>query len=115
MFSKLKDMAGGAAINKAVDAIAPSLKPQLEKVTTMDASIVNDDEKFTDKMIRPAIIAISAASGGVTKMIPNFEAKLTNCLLHSRTELIKVEGEKVSLVEGFDKKLPGVLMEGLKK
>lgn len=115
MFAKFKDLAGGAALNKAIEKIAPSLKPQLEKVTTMDASVVKDDEKFTEKMIKPAILAISAASGGVTKMIPNFETKLTNCLLHSRTELMKVEGEKVSLVEGFDKKLPGVLMEGLKK
>lgn len=116
MFGKLKELAGNSAAQKVIDMIAPGLKDKLLS-TLEDASpsaIANDDN-FDSKVIEPVKLSIVAASGGVTKMLPGFDAKFKIAMLHLRDELLVLDGEAVALVNDFDKKLPDVLKSGFDK
>lgn len=114
MLNKLKNLAGGNAVNSVVEKICPSLSEQLNKVTELKPEQVKDDATFTSMVVKPALTLISASSGGVTKLIPNFNDKVSKALFNVRDELIEVNDGKVSLVDGFQAKLPTALLDGLK-
>ena len=115
MLGKLKDMAGGAAAQKVVEHITPALQPHLDKIKDLNPDVVQDDDRYKQTIVTPALTAVAAGSGGVTAMLPKFSEKFTNAMLHLRDELIVVEGGAVRLVDGFQQRLPAVLMAGIKK
>lgn len=115
MLGKLKNLAGSAALKPVVDKVTPMLEPHLEKIKALSPAAVQDDEQFKTTLIAPTLTAIAASTSGVTKMIPKFDEKFTNAMLHLRDELIIFDGNSVKLVDGFQGKLPTVLLEGLKK
>ncbi|KAB7628459.1 hypothetical protein [Alkalilimnicola sp. S0819] len=115
MFGKLKEAAGGAAVQKVVDAISPQLMEHTDKLTALKPESVRCDDTYTETFVQPALLAVSAASSGVTKLIPRFEERFSAALLHLRDELLDLGGERVALVEGFQERLPEVMLSGLKK
>ncbi len=115
MFGALKDKIGGGAIDKAVEKFAPALNEHLDKIKSLKPTDVNDDGKFDSLIIAPMLVSISGASGGVTKLIPKFNDRFKTAMFHVRNELIVIEGDKVTIVEGGQAKLPTVLVEGFKK
>ena len=114
MFGKLKEAASGGVAKKVVDAIAPQLNEHLEKVSELDPQKVNDDDFFTEKVSEPSLIAISAASSGVTKLIPGFDDKFKSAMIHIRNELVIAEEASIKLVDDFKERLPEVLLASLK-
>lgn len=115
MFGKLKESAGNAALPKVVDALSAKLVEQTDKLKEMNPDVVRDDETFTEKFSKPALVAVAAMSSGVTSLVPRFEERFSSTMLHVRDELLVLDGERVELVEGFKERLPGVMMTGFKQ
>lgn len=115
MFGKLKESAGGAAVQKVVDALSPKLMEQTDRLKDMEPDVVRDDESFTEKFSKPALVAVAAMSSGVTSLVPRFEERFSAAMLHIRDELLVLDGERVELVEGFKERLPDVMLTGFKQ
>ena len=111
MLNKLRDM----ATNKVLGLIEPHFGKQLEAIKGLSPADINDDSKYETLAIKPAFTAINAQTGMALGKLPKAEDKFRTMMFNVRDELIRVEGNKVSLVEGFAQKLPTVLLEGLKK
>ena len=58
--------------------------------------------------------AISAATSGIAKIIPGFEAKMTAILMRLRDDIIEITDGKVKLVDGYQGKLAPAIISGLK-
>lgn len=114
MLGKLKKMASSGAVDQIVGKISPDLQKQLQAITSFNVSDLQDDDHFGQLVSQPALLSITASSGGITKMIPGFEEKFMGMMLHLRNELVDLSGEMPKLQEGFQEKLPTVLLEGLK-
>ena len=121
MLGKLKNaaakMAGDGALEKVVGKLCPQLSDQLQKVQELDGKAVACDETFTSKFVSPTLVALTAATSGTTKLIPNFDGRFTDAMLHTRDELVCVcaESGKVTLTDDFRQRLPQVLLEGFQK
>jgi len=115
MFAKLKEATSGATVQKAVDAITPTLTEHLEKVRTLEPGVVRDDASYSELFVQPALLAIGASSGGVTSLIPRFNERFKEVMLRLRDELLLLDGERVELVEDFRERLPQVVLAGLKQ
>lgn len=114
MFGKLKDMASSAGLEKTVASIEPVVREHLSKAHALGATIVSDDASFAAQIVRPAYVAVVAASHGVTKLIPQFEQRFGQLMLNLRDELIVIEGGVVRLADDFQTRLPQVLINSLK-
>ena len=114
MLGKLKKMAAGGALDKIVGSLSPELQGTLQNITKFNVADLQEDEKFHGLISKPALMSITASSGGVTKLIPGFESKFMNMMLHLRNELVDLSGDTPKLQDGFQEKLPTVLMDGLK-
>ena len=113
LFDKLKEGVGEGATKKAVERATPVLKEQLGKALELGAKTLQDDEKYEAMIIKPTLISLAAQSGGLTKLIPRFDEKITKAMLLARNELLVFKGDEVTLVDGFEKKLPGIVEESL--
>jgi len=114
MLGKLKEMASTAALEKAVASFEPVVREHLSKVQVLGAAIVRDDASYAANVVRPAYLAVVAASSGATKVIPQFEDRFGRVMLALRDELVLVEDNTVRLVEDFHVRLPSVLVNSLK-
>ena len=114
MLGKLKEMASAGAAEQAVSSFEPIVREHLAKVQALGAAIVRDDVSYAAKVVQPAYLAVLAATSGVTKLIPQFEARFGRVMLALRDELVLVEGDSVRLIEDFHTRLPSVLIESLK-
>ena len=117
MLGKLKSMASSGLMDKAIDQLCPQLRPHLDKLQSFKGSELNCDETFSNKFVVPTQIALAAASGGITKMIPGFDKRFTGAMLHARNELCVIcpETDKVALASDTKDRLAGVLLEGFKQ
>ncbi len=116
MLGKLNKVAGNGALQKAADAIAPSLHEHLEKaVGELSPAMVQDDDSYRETVVSPALLVASGASGGVTSLIPGFKEKFNSAMIHLRDELLVCTETSVALAEDVKERLPNVLMEGFKK
>ncbi|REL26558.1 hypothetical protein DXX93_08175 [Thalassotalea euphylliae] len=115
MLGKLKAAAGDAATNKAASMLAPHINPVIEKMQQLSPKAIAHDASYTEKIIEPAMTTITAAAGGLTKLLPNFDEKFNACMFHLRNELLDLSGETVGLTPNFTERLPQVLAEGLKQ
>lgn len=113
----LKDKAEGPALQGAVAKLTPALAPHLEKLKALDPATVRDDALFKSRFITPTALALAAASGGVTSLIPGFNDRFARGMLHVRNELIVIDesSNNISLAADFTSRLPTVLLEGLKQ
>jgi len=114
MLGKLKGMASSGALDKVVGLLSPEMQQSLELIKQFNVSDMQDDDKYGALVSKPALVAFTASAGGVTKLIPGFDAKFMRMMLHLRNELIDLSGDFPQLQDGFQAKLPTVLMDGLK-
>lgn len=114
MLTKLKEMASTAALEKAVASFEPVVRQHLSQVQALGAAVIRDDASYAANVVRPAYLAVVAASSGATKIIPQFEERFRSVMLALRDELVLVEGTSVRLVEDFQARLPSVLVNNLK-
>ena len=114
MFDKMKKMASGGALDKVVGMLSPELQGTLESIKQYNVTDLQDDEKFGGLVSKPALMTFTASAGGVTKLIPGFDDKFMRMMLHLRNELVDLSGDIPKLQDGFQEKLPTVLMDGLK-
>jgi hypothetical protein len=114
MLGKLKGMASSGALDKAVGLLSPGMQQNLDQIKQYNVSDMQDDDKFGALVSKPALIAFTASAGGVTKLIPGFDDKFMRMMVHLRNELIDLSGDFPKLQDGFQEKLPAVLMDGLK-
>ena len=114
MLTKLKEMASSAALEKAVASFEPVVREHLSHVQTLGAAVIRDDASYAANVVRPAYLAVVAASSGATKIIPQFEDRFRSVMLALRDELVLIEGSSVRLVEDFHLRLPAVLVNNLK-
>lgn len=115
MLGKLKSAIGDGAVQKAVDTIAPSLQPHLDKLTELSPDLVQNDDSYTQKFIDPTWLAISASSGGVLNMVPKAKEKFQKAMIHLRNELLIFDGNSVKVADDASSRLPTVLLEGFKQ
>lgn len=116
MLGKLSKATGDGAVQKAADAIAPRLHEHLEKVVgELSPALIQDDDSYQQSVVSPALLVASGASGGVTSMIPGFKDRFSSAMVHLRDELLVCTETSVALAEDVRERLPGVLVEGLKK
>jgi len=113
MFGKLKEQMAGSATDKVVARIGGDLEPHIQALKQFKASDIQDDSLFESKITQPALIAIAAASSGVTQLIPGFNQKFSLALRHVRNELVCYDGDQVNLVDDYAERLPDVLKAGL--
>lgn len=114
MLTKLKEMANTAALEKVIAGFEPVVRQHLSQVQSLGAAVISDDASYAANVVRPAYLAVVAASSGATKIIPQFEDRFQKVMLALRDELVLVEGTTVRLVEDFQAKLPAVLVNNLK-
>jgi hypothetical protein len=114
MLGKLKDMAGSAALEKAIASLEPTFTEHVSKVQSLGADVIRDDVRYAQFVVEPTYLAILSASSGATKLIPEFKDRFSRLMLRVRDDLLVLEGTTVSLVEDFKAKLPKVLTESLK-
>jgi hypothetical protein len=117
LFNKLKDgvskSVGEGAAKRAVEKASPVLQEELGKALKLGAKTIQDDEKYKKMVVKPALLSLAASSGGVTKLIPGFDEKFTKAMLQARDELLVFNGDEVTLADGFEKKLPGIIEDSL--
>jgi hypothetical protein len=114
MFGKLKDLASGTAIEKAVEAVEPIVREHLSKVQALGVANVRDDTSYATHIVRPAYLAVVAAVSGATKLIPQFEERFGRIMHALRDELLVFEGDSVRLVEDYQTRLQALLVSSLK-
>lgn len=114
MLGKLKEMAGAGALDKAVASIEPVVREHLAKAQALGATVVADDTSYAAKVVQPAYLAVVAATSGVTKLIPQFEARFGRVMRALRDEVLLVDGDSVRLVDDFQARLPSVLIDGFR-
>ncbi|CAH1608032.1 hypothetical protein BTO01_13820 [Vibrio jasicida] len=114
MFGKLKAAAGDAANNKAATLITAHVEPVMEEIQGLSPTIIMEDDTYQSHVIEPTLVALQAASSGVTSMVPNFDEKFGTCMFHLRSELLELSEDKVELIADFKQQLPTAVMEGLK-
>jgi hypothetical protein len=114
MFGKLKDMAGSAALDKALANLEPLLTEQLGRVQSFGADTLRDDARFREHIAQPAYLAVTAASHGIAKLIPEFEARFSQLMFRVRDDLVVVEENTVRLVDDFKARLPQVVAKSFK-
>jgi hypothetical protein len=114
MFGKLKEAVAGGAASKMVEKVSPQLAEQLKKVESLSPEMVQDDTQYQSTFVKPCITAISAATSGIAKIIPGFEAKMTAILMRLRDDIIEITDGKVKLVDGYQGKLAPAIISGLK-
>lgn len=108
MLGKLKEGMGG----KALAAIEDLLDGQLEKLTALSPEVLRDDASFRAKFVVPAVLAIAAASGGASALIPRFNQRAEKTLFHLRDELVVEKDGRVALAADYRERLPGVIKAG---
>lgn len=115
MFGKLKELAGNAAVKSVADQIMPLIAEQLEKFKSLSPESINDDVVFDSVITQPLWLLVSSSAGGVTSLYPPLKEKFSGMMRHVRHELVVVKDGKIELVDGFKARLPGVMLDGLKK
>jgi hypothetical protein len=112
--SGVKDKADSGAVQKAVSQMAPQIQPHLEALGKLDAATVRSDDKYRTLFVSPALLAVNAASSGVTSLIPGFEGRFTRAMFHVRQELVAINDQAgtVALAADFAQRLPKVLLDG---
>ena len=115
MLGKLKGKMSDNVADKAIEKLMPMIQEKIGKIQTLSAADVSDDANFKSRVIAPSLIAVSAASSGATKLLPDFENRFSAAMFHLRNELVTIDGDTVALVDDYQKRLPTVLKEGLKK
>ena len=117
LFNKLKDgvskSMGEGVAKRAVEKASLVLQEELGKALKLGAKTIQDDEKYKKMVVKPALLSLAASSGGVTKLIPGFDEKFTKAMLQARDELLVFNGDEVTLADGFEKKLPGIIEDSL--
>lgn len=114
MFGKLKEMAGSAALDKAIANLEPVVTEQLAKVQALGAETLRDDARYSEHITQPAYLAVTAASHGITKLIPEFQDRFSRLMFRLRDDLVIIEDNAVRLVDDFKARLPQVLVDSLK-
>lgn len=114
MFGKLKDLASGTAIEKAVEAVEPIVREHLSKVQALGVASVRDDTSYAAHIVRPAYLSVVAAVSGATKLIPQFEERFSRIMHALRDELLVFEDDSVRLVEDYQSRLQALLVSSFK-
>ena len=112
-----KDKAKKAAMAKVEEAMGPTLKEKLDTFKSLKPADVQDDEKYTEVVIKPIYQAIMLQSGGALKAAQKFvdvEGKFHKGFMSIRDELITVEGDKVNLHPEFGAKVLPTLINAFK-
>jgi len=116
MFDKFKSAVADNAIRSAIEKYSPRIAEKLPEITALEPIDVRDDARFHTSTIAPALAKVVAASGGATKLIPDFEQRFSRAMLHLRNQLVVIDEPKgkVSLIPGYRDRVSQVLIEGFK-
>lgn len=113
----LLDKAKGMAMAKVEEAMGPTIKEKLDTFKGLKPADVQDDEKYTNIVIKPIYQAVELQSGGAIKAAQKFidvEGKFHQGFMNIRNELITVEGDKVNLHPEFGSKVLPTLVSAFK-
>jgi len=105
------------AMEKLENEIAPAVEEKIELFQNLKPSDVNDDEKYKALIVTPLWEAAKVQSGGAIGVAQKFvdvETKFSDGLFNVRDELVRVEGETVSLDPEFNDKVVPVLIQSIK-
>lgn len=117
MLGGLKNKALNKAISSLEEEFRPIIQEKMELFQELKPSDVNDDDKYKNFIVNPLWAVVKMQSGGAVGMAQKFidvEGKFNTGLFNVRNELIRVEGENVSLDPEFNDKIIPVLIESLK-
>lgn len=114
MFGKLKTATGNPLMQKAIDKVGPTLQPHLDQLLTLSPTTVKDDEQFDRLFIAPAGLAVGAALGGATALIPQFDERFAKAMRALRDQLLVLDETTIALVPDYQERLPTVLTDALK-
>jgi len=110
MLGKLKENASA----KALAVIEPLVATQLEKLAQLPPATVRDDASFRSKFVSPSILAVAAASGGATALVPGFNQRIEGLLFRLRDELVVEKEGRLALVDDYRARLPELVRAMLK-
>jgi hypothetical protein len=112
MFGKSKEQMSGSAMDKVVGKIGGPLERHLLEIRSFKPAEIQDDSTFDAKVVKPALLAVVAGTSGANKLIPAFDQRFAVALRHVRDELVRCEGDQVSLADDYAERLPEVLKAG---
>ncbi|OOG27884.1 hypothetical protein B1C78_02635 [Thioalkalivibrio denitrificans] len=112
MFGKHKEQVSGNAMDKVVGKIGTPLERHLREIQSFRPEEIRDDGLFEAKVVKPALLAVVAATSGANKLVSGFDERFSAALRHVRDELVRIDGEQVSLADDYAERLPEVLKAG---
>ena len=115
MFDKFKNSIADNAIRSAIEKYSGRITERLPEIAELSPLDVRDDARFHTAVIAPALAKVVTASGGATRLVPEFDQRFSKAMLHLRDQLVRMdEAGKVSLVPGYEARVSEVLVEGFK-
>jgi hypothetical protein len=117
MFGKLASLGKDQAMKKFESDIKPVIDQNIETFKSLKPSSVQDDSIYRKLLVGPLWTALDASAGGSLALVQKFydvKTKFDKAMFDVRKELIIVEGDKVSLVEGFQDKVVPTIINSIK-
>lgn len=112
MFGKIAALAKDQAMQEFENDIKPVIDQNIEIFKSLKPSSVQDDSIYRKMIVEPLWTAIDASAGGSLLLVQKFCDVKTK--FDIRKDLIIVEGEKVSLVNGFQDKVTPTIINSFK-
>jgi hypothetical protein len=117
MFGSLKEKAMEKAVATLESELGPVIQEKVDMFKDLQPCDVNDDEKYKNIIVSPLWAFVKLQTGGAIGLAQKFidiETKFHAGLFNVRDELVKVDGQTVSLDPEFSDKLLPVLMKSIK-
>jgi hypothetical protein len=117
MFGKIAALAKDQAMKEFENDIKPVIDQNIEIFKSLKPSSVQDDSIYRKMIVEPLWTAIDASAGGSLLLVQKFcdvKTKFDKAMFDIRKDLIIVEGEKVSLVNGFQDKVTPTIINSFK-
>ncbi len=119
MFDKLKAAAQsikGASQQSLAglkEKVGAMIEARLEDAVSLGAGIISDDQKYQRFVVEPLLQGVHSGSGGVIRLVPNFDERFTQTMLKMREQAFVIDpaANRVSLAPDYRRRVTSSLVE----
>ncbi len=119
MFNKMRQNAQAQTMAKLKDSMGPEISQHIEKIKSLSASDVENDETYTALVVKPLLVGLQAMSGGMISLAENhgmeIKAKLTLGMFRVRDQLMRIDAGQVTFDPEFNNKIVPTLIAAIQQ